>query len=119
MQLSEISFEVFVGRAEPRLRHALVAAVGWDRGRGRPDLTQGGLSRFHRPRRLMNESPAGARSRGPGDQHRLRACSARSLTADRRRSLAPDGSADGADVLAKTGRRSDPMIPRVLVVLAS
>jgi RNA polymerase sigma factor (sigma-70 family) len=33
MQLSEVSFEEFVGMAEPRLRHALVAAVGRDRGR--------------------------------------------------------------------------------------
>lgn len=33
MQLSEVSFEEFVGLAEPRLRHALVAAVGRDRGR--------------------------------------------------------------------------------------
>ncbi len=33
MQLSEVSFEEFVGMAEPRLRHALIAAVGRDRGR--------------------------------------------------------------------------------------
>ena len=33
MQLSEVSFEEFVVMAEPRLRHALIAAVGWGRGR--------------------------------------------------------------------------------------
>jgi len=33
MQLNRVSFEEFVGMVEPRLRYALVAAVGRDRGR--------------------------------------------------------------------------------------
>lgn len=33
MQLNSVSFEEFVGRVEPRLRHALVAATGQERGR--------------------------------------------------------------------------------------
>jgi DNA-directed RNA polymerase specialized sigma24 family protein len=33
MQLNSVSFEEFVGRVEPRLRHALVAATGRERGR--------------------------------------------------------------------------------------
>lgn len=75
MQLSEVSFEEFVGMAEPRLRHALVAAVGRDRGReATAEALAYGWEHWSDLRRMAN--PVGylyrvGRSRAQVRRHRI------------------------------------------------